>query len=169
MKRDVLVSVVVCCLITFAGCLEDGGTHGNQDASTVTSMTFKEFMDDFDTSRDDENLIASVHLKSFDEGDTVIIEDQLTNLIYNPSVDTTSMTFASYQRLDAMAVEGDITDEFSVGDTVVITSEIVNYSYTYQWEGRNYTVYYEWFADGWDTDKETEVPLPREVLKHADQ
>lgn len=159
---------MACVLVISAGCLDDGTDDNDTNGSHASSLTYAEFRDDYDSSLNEEMLTATSHLRSFDEGDTVVIEDRLAHVIYNPPVDTTTLTFASYPQLDVMAVEGNITDEFALDDIVAITSEIINVTYSYQYQGQNWTVYYETLADTWDIDKETEKPLPREAIAHAD-
>lgn len=143
------------------------GDDGGNDTTNTSGMSFSEFWNDYGQSVDNETLTATTYLKSFDDGDTVVIEDQLQNLTYNATNDFTIIQFASLQQR-ALSIEGNITGEFQAGDSVTLTSEIVNTTFNYQLQEENWTIHYETFADGWDTDNNQQVPFPRDALQHAD-
>jgi hypothetical protein len=143
--------------------------NDNGDISQKTSVNFYEFMSDYVQNTDNQTLTATTYLKSFDDGDTVIIEDRLQNLNYNATEDVTALQFTSYPQLVGIVVEGNITNEFHAGDTVILTSEIINTTFTHSYGGQDWTLHYETFAEGWDTNNNTVAPFPHEALRHADQ
>ena len=154
--------------IEHAEAIEDtDDTDDGDDTSGSSTMTFSAFWNDYAQSVDNESLVATTYLKSLDDGDTVTIEDTLHNLSYNATQDYTLIQFSSVtQRV--LAIEGDITDEFQAGDAVSLTSKIINATFTYPVQGQNWTIHYETFAGGWDTENNTQVPFPRDALQHAD-
>lgn len=141
----------------------DDTNDGNGDLSNATSITLSQFYNDYKQSQDRENMTATLLLQSFDDGDTVVIEDQLQNLTYNTTERMTVIQFASYPNI-YLLIDGDITNEFQAGDTVMLTSEIINTTFTNQ----NWTVDYETFAGGWDTENNTQAAFPRDALQHTD-
>lgn len=143
------------------------GDDGGNDTTNTSGMSFSEFWNDYGQSVDNETLTATTYLKSFDDGDTVVIEDQLQNLTYNATNDFTIIQFASLQQR-ALTIEGDITGEFQAGDSITLTSEIVNTTFNYQMQDKNWTIHYETFADGWDTENNRQTAFPRDALQHAD-
>lgn len=132
------------------------------------TLSFNEFWQDYRQGRDAENQTMTLLLQSYDEGDTVVITDELHNLTYNATQEVTVVQFSSYTR-SYITVEGDITDAFQVGDRVTLTSDIINTSFTQPMQGQNYTVHYETFADGWDTENGTQAPFPQTALEHVSE
>jgi hypothetical protein len=145
----------------------DNEDDGEDDTSDTSGFSFSEFWTDYDQSLDNDTLTATTYLKSFDDGDTVVIEDQLQNLTYNATQDMTIIQFSSYPQR-GLTIEGDITGDFQVGDTVTLTSEIINATFTYDFQGENWTIHYETFAGGWDTETNQQAPFPRDAIQHAD-
>ncbi|MFO8132870.1 MAG: hypothetical protein R6U10_02895 [Thermoplasmatota archaeon] len=146
---------------------ETGGDDGGDDTSNISGMTFSEFWDDYSQSVDNQTMTAITYLESFDEGDTVTITDQLQNLSYNATNDYTIVQFASLQQR-ALTIEGDITDEYQAGDIVILTSDIINATFNYQMQDKNWTIHYETFEDGWDTENNRQTTFPQEALQHAE-
>ncbi len=168
MKRAIVVSLLVCVLavVATAGCLEDD--NGDTGGMTET-MTFLEFNQDYNSTRDNQTQTMVMYLRSLDEGDTVVIRDKLQNLTYRDqgNESMTLIQFSSYPR-QYQAVQGNITDDFQAGDNVTLTSPIINTTFTYPMQGQNWTIHYETFKNGWDTQNNTQTPFPPEAIAHAE-
>jgi len=145
----------------------DDNDDGGDDTSNISGLTFSEFWNDYSQSVDNQTMTAITYLESFDEGDTVTITDQLQQLSYNATNDYTVVQFASLQQR-ALTVEGDITGEFQTGDTVTLTSGIINATFNYQMQDKNWTIHYETFEDGWDTENNRQTAFPQAALQHAE-
>ena len=164
MKRVVFVVAFACVLVATAGCLEGD----NDEAGEATTMKMSAFWDDYREGRDNETQTAMAVLESFDDGDIVVIEDQLHSVTYNAFENVTVIQFASHPSTD-VTITGNITSEFQAGDTVTLTSEIIHATFTQQLQGERWTFHYETFKDGWDTDTNSRAPFPQMALKHADE
>ncbi|MGC9308628.1 MAG: hypothetical protein ACP5FL_07625 [Thermoplasmatota archaeon] len=163
MKRAIVASFLVCALIATAGCLDDGDTEAD------ATMTMQEVSDDFSQSIDQGNMTMTVFLKSLDEGDTLLIKDTIANITYNEQNESTAVSFASTSSSSAqLRFEGDITDEFSSGDTVAVTTGIINVTMTQQSQQGQVTYHYETFEEGWDAANNKSVPFPRSTIEHAE-
>ena len=144
----------------------DNGDEGEDDTSNSSGMSFSEFWGDYAQSMDNETLTAITYLKSFDDGDNVVIKDELQALSYNATHDYTVIQFSSFSQR-GLTIEGDITGDFQTGDSVTLTSEIINATFTYSFQGENWTICYETFAGGWNTDTNEQKPFAQEALQHA--
>jgi hypothetical protein len=162
MKRAVLVLVLTGMVLATAGCLDED----TDEASEATMMTMNAFWDDYQEGRDNETQTAMAVLESFDDGDTIIIKDQINSLTYNYSENVTTIRFSSYPSTD-VSVQGNITDEFQEGDRVTLTSSIIHVTFLQQLQGESWTFHYETFKDGWDTDTNSRAPFPQTTLEHA--
>lgn len=164
MKRGAFVVVLACIMMTTAGCLEGD----NDGASEANTMTMSAFWDDYREGRDNETQTAIAVLESFDDGDAIIIRDQLHSLTYNASENVTLIQFTSHPSTD-LTIRGDITERFQEGDTVMLTSEIIHVTFPQQLQGESWTFHYETFKHGWDTDTNSRAPFPQTTLEHADE
>ena len=164
MKRAVLVIVLAGMLLATAGCLEED----TDETIEATTVTMSEFWDDYREGRDNETQTAMAILESFDDGDTIIVKDQIHNLTYNALENVTIIRFSSYPSTD-VSVEGDITNEFQEGDRVTLTSSIIHVTFTQQLQGESWTFHYETFKDGWDMDTNSRAAFPPATLEHANE
>ncbi len=172
MNRAIVASLLVCivAVVATAGCLEDGG-----DTEAKATMSMQGISNDYSRSMDRANMTMTLSLGSVDEGDTLIIKDTIDNLTYNQQNQSTSISFASTSQSAAMGqapqlrFEGDITDEFSEGDTVAVTTHIINVTMTHNdpQTGQTITYHYETFEEGWDAENEASVPFPQSTIEHA--
>lgn len=149
----------ICLLLASAvcGCLE------NEEGKAIT-MTMEELMNDYNQSVDNDTKTITYWLTSLNDGDTLIIQDTLNNIIYNESYDYTMIEFeSSVGRPFPNPIEGDITDSFGKGDTVELKMHIINVTFPYQ----GWTIKYETFEEGWDKESNTSIPIPQACISHA--
>lgn len=112
------------------------------------------------------------------DGDTIIIKDNISNLSYDEISDTTTIAFEweRYGSIDTSSFlfEGNITNQYSAGDRVNITVTIKRVTFLY--EGINYDL--EIYAENWVNvdyfqDKTTLLdnidqgfkPLPSDIIE----
>ena len=158
MKRVVIVSIL--CLVTIAslcGCTEkpeDGGA--NTGYKTVT-MSAQELLEDrrYYTSVSGGVWTSKVDYKSLEKGDTLIIIDEISDI--KPNSDGTTITFdvnytfsssnATFTELDFI-FEGDLTNTYTLGDTVEILLTVDHTTYTNETKGMSTDM--EVFKEGWN-------------------
>ena len=92
---------------------------------------------------------VKIFYKSLNAGDTIIIQDNISNLSYDEILNTTSVSFewneyGATESLDLL-FEGNITSQYIIGDRVNITVTLIRVELTY--EGVNYDL--EIFAENW--------------------
>jgi hypothetical protein len=130
-----------------------GGTTGN-----TVIMTAQQYNDDIDFTLDtSEGWVMNVEYRSLEEGDTLILKDRIYKIERQSfSVDATSISFDvdDYTRIGvdaseiAILIEGDITDEYEVGDNVRITVTVKHFEYTNETSGATFDM--EVFEEGWN-------------------
>ncbi|MCX6666075.1 MAG: right-handed parallel beta-helix repeat-containing protein [Euryarchaeota archaeon] len=121
---------------------------------TTITMTAEEFMNDLNMSSDWTTYVTMGY-KSLDEGDILIIQDNISDIHYDAAEDATKVTF-SYTTTQGMRAEyspwftGDITGSFAIGDQVKIRDSIIRVTFTNdgiqcdielfegQWESEDY-------------------------------
>jgi hypothetical protein len=155
--------VVLCIMSTIftSGCVK------NDDEQKMTMM---EFMQDYDQMTDNQTKTIMTILKSFNQGDTVIIKDKVNNFAeekHNNEV-TTAVFFESFNS-QSLTIEGDITDMYKKGDTIELRLHIINTTFQdfHPDTGEEWTIIYETFEEGWDTSKNTFIPIPQETLNRS--
>ena len=114
----------------------------------------------FSTSMAGGKMTWKSDYKSLNEGDTLILTDIIYNITYSRFLyNATSIYFdvEDYVRLGVNAseivfqYEGNITNEFAIGDNVRITLTVKHFLYTNETSGA--TLNMEVFEEGWDQEK----------------
>ena len=155
-----LAVVIIFCLITIllCGCTEkQGDSDSNNQGSKTVTMSAQELLEDRKYSMGVSGGVwtAKIDYSSLKEGDTLIIKDKISDIKYTS--DGTAITFdvnytfsasnVTFTELDFM-FEGNLTDNYAVGDTVSITLTI--YHTTYSNETSGFSLDYEVFKEGWN-------------------
>jgi len=138
--------------------------HVNPADKTVT-MTFEEFADDITSDYNNQTKTATYWFRSLNDGDTVIVHDTIHNISYSESEDYTHIEFNS--RLgNSFAIQGDITDDFSPGDTIEIKMHIISLTFTQRNTNTNedWTIKMETMKEGWDMENNEYIPIPRKYV-----
>jgi len=86
-------------------------------------------------------------LKSVDDGDTVIIHDNISESIYDPDEDVTIITFtwvneSQWINSEYFTFEGNITGDYKDGDEIKITLKFIHIDLTFDYN--NITVHYDY-------------------------
>lgn len=145
-------------LVIISGCLENGNRS--------VTMNAWEFWNDHSYSEDNKTRIYKTFLVSLDEGDTVIIKDIIHNMSYRASENYTLIECNSLlNQPSPFPIKGDITDEFKVGDKIMLTLTIIDvaipremYNETWIWE-------METISEGWDSLNNTIQPIPQSYIQ----
>ena len=110
-------------------------------------MTAREFENDSveDYNYDTNEFIF--RLKSVDDGDTVIIHDNISESIYDPDEDVTIITFtwvneSQWINSEYFTFEGNITGDYKDGDEIKITLKFIHIDLTFDYN--NITVHYDY-------------------------
>lgn len=133
MKKEIILVYIICLIsaVFICGCTQqnDGGTGGNGGATTVT-MTAKEFNDDMISVSSETGF--SMLYNSLKDGDTLIIQDSISEINYDSNTDETTVTFkwsepegeGTLTTSRHFQFDGNITQNYLVGDGVSITVHI---------------------------------------------
>lgn len=138
MKKAILVAGIVCLILVLfiCGCTEqkENGTGGSSTTGKTVTMTAEEWQNDadIDINQETEPYYAKILSKSLDEGDTLIIQDTISEISYNSSTDITTITFTTSGDPYKREFEGDLTVSFQAGDEVKITVTIKHVEFTYE-------------------------------------
>jgi hypothetical protein len=143
-------------------------THVKKDNNNAVIMTFNEFLNDYHSNIDNASRLITYYFQSLNEGDTLIIRDTINTISYNATRGYTNIQFISYPG-DTFPIQGDITDEFKIGDSVEITLHIIEVSFTDQHPstGETWTFNLETLEEEWDAENKTYKLLPAEYIQHA--
>jgi len=152
MKRAIAILCIVCLgLVLFiSGCTQQNnkGNEGSTTGKTLT-MTAKELFNDTDLNISVNGF--TMNFKSLEDGDTLILQDAITNISYNSTTNTTTVEFEWTNGIATNTLkpvfEGNITDSYKVGDQVKITEKIKKVTFTYQTAAFDM----ELFADQWES------------------
>lgn len=169
MSEKVFLAGLLMCLAataTIAGCTEKDQEDKNGDA---TVMTFGQFLVDSKTHVDNETKQVMEWFQSLDEGDTLLIRDTINKITYMEAFGFTSIDFASSYIDDSVMIEGDITNDYSSGDRIMLQLTIIRDTFT--WEdtttGELWTYNFECIQEMWDTEQKNSVPIPSYYIRHA--
>lgn len=141
-----------------SGCLEG-------DNKSVT-MTVGEFWNDHSFSEDNKTKIYKTFLVSLDAGDTVIIKDIIHNMSYKASGNYTLIECNSLlNQPSPFPIQGDITDEFKVGDKIMLTLTIIDVSITREMYNETWAWEMETIDESWDSLNKTIKPIPQTCIQ----
>jgi len=163
MKPYFLAVGLLSIIVLNCGCLEN--EEGND---TIVTMNLKEFFEDFSYSINNETNTVYYYYMSLNENDILIIRDTLSNVSYLEEDDHTLLFFVSLPD-DPIAVEGNITDEYTSFDEVRLELSIVNVSFEQIDANTNilWTISLETVHEGWDYETNQYVPFPQKYLYHT--
>ena len=154
-KNFVIAGILVLTLVLFlSGCTEENSNSAG--AKTVT-MTAKEMSDD--VTWDGSQSSLTIGYNTLNEGDTLIVEDTISNVEYNSTNDWTKIRFeigneSSSEGLTTVMfyIQGNQTSSYQSGNKVRITNKIKHVQFTNdqvsydielledQWESEEYFV-----------------------------
>ena len=134
MKKSVLFLGVICFVLTIFLC----GCAENQDNNTISHKTYtwtaRQLIDDIPQDLD-LSLDYKLLYNSLKDGDTLIIQDTISNISYNFDVNTTTITFEWIEGEEKnsydIIFEGNLTKLYQKNTNVNIqlTIKYVNFSY----------------------------------------
>jgi len=173
MKKGVFVlSIIILMLLLFTcGCTQqDDSENGGK---TVT-MTARELQNDVSSDTDWSTYYTMLYT-SLDDGDSLIIQDTVSNISYNLDTDTTTLTFEWIEDGEnnslALYFEGDITITYQPGDKVKISVKIEYVKFSYEDFNFELEIYEEqwvskeYFKSNMDSGGEGIKPLPQSSIE----
>jgi len=149
MKRKVLVVGIIVLLIVvgLSGCIqqnengnEEDGSELDDDTGDTTGKTVimnaTEFHEDVhdrsSSSHDSSGTVSSSYTREYDsvdDGDILIVHDNITKTYYDMDKDKTRITLSD--PVIIFSFKGDITELYQVGDEIKITVTIKHVNFTY--------------------------------------
>lgn len=165
MKKTIAILCAVCfgLALFVSGCTQkdNSGTNNNNDETTTGNtytMTAKEVESDMNFTSDWSTYVRILY-NSLEEGDTLIIHDTIDNISYDPDKNRTTITFDTSEGGDMTSslnypFEGDLTDTYSVGDTVEINDKIEHVEFTDNSSGTTIIYEVETFEKLWTSKEE---------------
>jgi len=155
MKNTIIITGLVCVtlVILMCGCTENknNGSSNGTSAKTYT-WTAKQATEDMPLDLDWNDGFQMLY-NTLKDGDTLIIQDTITNISYNSDKDTTTVTFEWTEDNVTNSFnpffEGNITNSYKPGDEVKISVTIKYVTVTYQ--GFNFEM--EIYAEQWESEE----------------
>ena len=160
---SVLIITLLIFIIIFSGCTKNTNDKNSKNIEPkVVHMTAQEFIDDFSfsTGISGGKMKWTTDYSSLNEGDTLILTDKIYNMTYTSflyNATTISFDVEDYTRMGISAsevgllFEGNVTEKYSINDTVRITLTVKHFVYTNETTGAVLDM--EVFEEGWDQDK----------------
>ena len=154
----VIILLMLQFLVVMNGCL-------NSENSNRVTMNAWEFWNNHTFSEDNETLIYRSMLESLDTGDILIIKDIINNISYR-SIENYSLIECKslLGQPSPFPIEGDITNEFMIGDRIMLTLTIINVNTTRQMYGQTWIWEMETIQERWDSLNNSIVPIPRHYI-----
>jgi len=163
MGKKSIFCVLICLIIGIfnSGCLDNGDTD-------ATIMSFKELADDYNVDSNNDTKEVIQQFQSLDDGDTLLIQDTITNISFIQSDNSTWIEFSSSPG-EIFSIAGDITNDYGPGDTIEIRMHIGSDVFTEEnpSTGEMWTYDMEVMIEGWDNESHKYIPVPQEYIKHA--
>ena len=154
-----IVYLTILCVVGImfnCGCLED-------NTGDIPVMTMRENVNDYVEKTDNSTKIISGDYKSLNDGDKIIIRDNVYKSIYDQTAGVTYVEFESFIGYP-LAFEGDISYKFQPGGMVDLTVHILTVSFPEIIDNEVWTVTLETFKEGWDTTDNSLVTIPQKYL-----
>ena len=150
--------LVLWILVITTGCLEGGNKSMTMNAG--------EFWNDHSYSENNKTRVYKTYLVSLDAGDTVIIKDIIHNMSYRASENFTLIECNSLlNQPSPFPIKGDITNEFKVGDKIMITLTIIDVTTTKEMYDETWTWEMETINERWDNLNNTIIPIPQKYIQ----
>lgn len=154
MKKAILTLGMICFMLVvfISGCTQQSNKGNNVSTTGKTlTMTAKEFNDDASVKIGDTYF--TIACNSLEDGDTLILQDTITNISYDSVTNSTMVKFEWTNGIASfstnLAFEGNITGSYIVGDNVNITQKIKHVTFSYQ----NLAYDIELFEDQWVSEE----------------
>jgi hypothetical protein len=188
MKKGILVICIISLLLIVStiGCFEeeekkgsddnnDEDVNGDNQNNTGETFTAKEHYMDLNYSGNNTNVI--IDYESLEDGDTLIIEDTLDNLTYDPTTNTTYLIFEfinnSITQSLNLLFDGNLTGNYQSGDKLKMTFNIKHVQFDYNGTSYDMEIYDEyWESENYFTTnlESTGIPykpLPESVIEKS--
>jgi hypothetical protein len=161
-KKFLFLFIPICLLLLI---LINGFLDSDKGITVVMSM--EEFINDYQSSIDNDTKKIMGGYDSLDNGDTVIIRDTIRSLTYNESNNYTLIEFASFDAAIS-PIEGNLINSYNEGDVIELTLHIVLDTFTVPLPPDEIWVYnLEVMKEGWDKDSHQPVPVPQRHLRRV--
>jgi hypothetical protein len=172
MKKTVITIFIINLILVL---ITSGCTENNQNGTAKTyTWTAKQVVADIPIDTDWNDGIQMLY-NTLKDGDTLIIQDTITNISYDPDTNTTLVTFEWAEGNETNSLnptfEGDITGYYQPGSNVKITVTIKYVKLTYQSVNFEMEIYEEqWvseedFISDLDSGGEGLKPLPQSCIE----
>lgn len=151
--------IVICQFIVILNC---GCLESNESVTMI--MTMEELIDSYNLSIDNDTKTYSYLLENLNDGDTLYIRDTLNTITYNEYNNYTLIYFESITS-PPFTIDGDITGDFRVGDSIELRLHILYVNFTQQMNGETWIVKLETFQEGWNAENMTSTPIPQKYIR----
>jgi len=160
-KKTFLIVIVVTIfsLLFVCGCTQN--IDEKSEYKTV-NWNAQDMADDLDFSMkiSGGNMNWATDYSSLNEGDTLILTDKIYNMTYTSFLYNATTIYFDVEDYTRMGInasevgllfEGNITEKYSIDDTVRVTLTVKHFVYTNETTGAALDM--EVFEEGWDQDK----------------
>ena len=166
--KTIFISLIIVSVLIFTcGCVENNGDEGGVSKKTIM-MTAEEFQDNMETNISENSF--SMLYTSLEDGDTLVIQYIITKIEYDSETDVTTISFEWSKIEDGGTLttsvhfqfEGDISQDFSVFDSINITVHIKHVKFSVN--GFEYNL--EIFEEQWENEEYFSENVPNFLLIH---
>lgn len=158
----IILLIILIGIFLISGCAENNNENNTNELYTKTVyMDAQELVDDFifTTKISGGKMQWIYNYKTLNEGDTLILTDQICNITYQSFMYNATIIHFDVENYSKMGVnasevsfffEGNLIDEYFIGDTVTIIVTIKHIIYTNETNGMSLDM--EVFEENWDED-----------------
>lgn len=125
----IIGAIAIVAIVVIAAAFFSILSHEEKKESKTVTMTYQEHIDDWGGEIDYDNYIIVSYLKSVDDGDILKIKDTIVKVSYSGDEDITSVCFRVDSSYGGFSFEGNLTEEYGLNDTVIITLHIIYVCY----------------------------------------
>jgi hypothetical protein len=141
-----------------------------EEKEKVITMSVSELKDDIEYEMKADyqgyDIYYTSYYNSLDPGDTLRLEDRITDIYYEDYYDETHIELGDEMKF---FYEGDLTDIFKENDRVFMIFHIIHYDFDYNLGGSKYHFEGENLKEIWEEDENSlsSDPLPPSFIQHV--
>ena len=153
--RILLLAVIVMLAVHVCGCVQNSESLEN-------TIFIKEFVGSFNTSIHNKTKTYTYFHTSLNDGDEFILVGKIDDIIFQnkTTAQWTEIRFESLPDQPPMLIEGDIRDQYRVGDTLKLRLHIMNVTV----QQNDWTFHLETIKESYNLEENTVAPIPQKHI-----
>jgi hypothetical protein len=165
-----IIAIIITVIIVIATILIFFMIMGPDEKENVITMSVSELKDDTENEMEVDYQGYDYYYTSFyssvDPGDTLRLEDRITDIYYDENDDETFIQLGNEM---TFFFEGDLTDIFQENDSVFMIFHIIHYDFDLSLGDTDYHFEGENLEEIWEEDENnlSSEPLPPSFIQHV--